>query len=109
MAEVSEDPSMEEVKDSREGDQKRGPVYKWQPITDEFFESVQELELGELLHYELFGLFEAMSAIEMMDKKMDIGMLEGGKKNVPLTFDLAVKVFLEILRLSNKNLIGIYF
>lgn len=34
-----------------------------------------DLELGELLHDELFGLFEAMSAIEMMDPKMDAGML----------------------------------
>lgn len=93
MIEVGEVLSMEDVKD-RENDQKRGPVYQWNKITNEFFESVQELELGELLHYELFGLFEAMSAIEMMDKKMDIGMLEGKEKNVPLTFEVAVKVFL---------------
>ena len=31
--------------------------------------------MGELLHDEFFGLFEAMSAIEMMDPKMDAGML----------------------------------
>jgi len=51
---------------------------------------------GELLHYDLFGLFEAMSAIEMMDKKMDIGMVDGKEKN-PLTFETAVKVKCEIL------------
>lgn len=96
---------MEEVKDSRESDQRRGPVYQWNQITNEFFESVQELELGELLHYELFGLFEAMSAIEMMDKKMDIGMLEGKEKNVPLTFEVAVKVFLSFAQFSNKILL----
>jgi hypothetical protein len=79
--------------DSRENEQKKDSLYNWTEITDEFFESVRELELGELLHYELFGLFEAMSAIEMMDKKMDIGMLEGREKNVPLTFEVAVKVF----------------
>lgn len=67
-------------------------IYNWKTITNEFFESVQELRVGELLHYEMFGLFEAMSAIEMMDKKMDIGMLEGKEKNVPLTFDVAVEV-----------------
>jgi Mak10 subunit, NatC N(alpha)-terminal acetyltransferase len=32
-----------------------------------------------------------MSAIEMMDKKMDIGMVDG-KEKTPLTFDVAVKV-----------------
>jgi hypothetical protein len=30
--------------------------------------------LGELLHDDMFGLFEAMSAIELMDPKMDAGM-----------------------------------
>ncbi len=33
-----------------------------------------ELKLGELLHDDMFGLFEAMSAIELMDPKMDAGM-----------------------------------
>lgn len=51
-----------------------------------------DLELGELLHDELFGLFEAMSAIEMMDPKMDAGMLcnRGAKK--AKCFDHAVSV-----------------
>nr|XP_018903163.1 PREDICTED: N-alpha-acetyltransferase 35, NatC auxiliary subunit [Bemisia tabaci] len=44
-------------------------------ITEEFFSAVKELSLGELFHDEFFGLFEAMSAIEMMDPKMDAGML----------------------------------
>lgn len=81
--------SMEESRNDEELDQKK--IFEWQDITDEFFESVEELKLGELIHYELFGLFEAMSAIEMMDKKMDIGMVEG-KEKTPLTLELAVKV-----------------
>lgn len=36
---------------------------------------ISELELGELLHGYFFGLFEAMSAIEIMDPKMDAGMM----------------------------------
>lgn len=66
--------------------------YQWKEITNDFFTSIEELELGELLHYEMFGLFEAMSAIEMMDKKMDIGMIEEKEKNTPLTFEVAVEV-----------------
>lgn len=81
--------SMDEPRTDQELDQKK--TFEWKDITDEFFDSVQELELGELLHYELFGLFEAMSAIEMMDKKMDIGMVEG-KEKAPLTLESAVKV-----------------
>ena len=44
-------------------------------LTNEFH---LDLELGELLHDDLFGLFEAMSAIEMMDPKMDAGMAKAG-------------------------------
>lgn len=46
----------------------------WTDITKEFRAAAKELELGELLHDDTFGLFEAMSAIEMMDPKMDAGM-----------------------------------
>lgn len=81
--------------------EQRREIYDWKDITSEFFECVEELELGELLHYELFGLFEAMSAIEMMDKKMDIGMIDG-KEKVPLTFEVAVKVFYDFSCLRIK-------
>ena len=44
-----------------------------------------------LFHFR-FGLFEAMSAIEMMDPKMDAGMMcNRGSKKV-LNFDQALKV-----------------
>lgn len=53
-----------------------------------------ELSLGELVHHQkLFGLFEAMSAIEMMDPKMDAGMCCNKNASPPLTFDVAVEVF----------------
>lgn len=51
------------------------PLYNWCDITTEFQEAASQLALGELLHDSSFGLFEAMSAIEMMDPKMDAGML----------------------------------
>ena len=35
---------------------------------------LHRVSLGELLHDDMFGLFEAMSAIELMDPKMDAGM-----------------------------------
>ncbi|CAG0878928.1 unnamed protein product [Darwinula stevensoni] len=50
-------------------------LFRWKEVTDEFFKAVDDLHLGELLHDEGFGLFEAMSAIEMMDPKMDAGMM----------------------------------
>ena len=58
------------------------------------------MELGELLHDDLFGLFEAMSAIEMMDPKMDAGMAKAGggtgnsstakRKNSPMSLNDAI-------------------
>ncbi|XP_059486472.1 N-alpha-acetyltransferase 35, NatC auxiliary subunit [Neocloeon triangulifer] len=65
--------------------------YKWIDISNEFLTNVKDLHLGELLHDEMFGLLEAMSAIEMMDPKMDAGMVcnRGSKK--ALSFEQAVE------------------
>ncbi|XP_014293858.1 N-alpha-acetyltransferase 35, NatC auxiliary subunit [Halyomorpha halys] len=65
--------------------------YNWVNITDEFFKNIKELQLGELLHDDLFGLFEAMSAIEMMDPKMDAGMLCNRGNKAPLTLTQAIE------------------
>ncbi|KAK9751818.1 Mak10 subunit, NatC N(alpha)-terminal acetyltransferase [Popillia japonica] len=82
--------------------------YNWVDVTKEFVVSVRDLELGELLHDDLFGLFEAMSAIEMMDPKMDAGMLcNRGTKKVK-TFEQTVQEgSLKLVNLENKELIGI--
>ena len=50
-------------------------LYNWEEVTQPFLSACAELKLGELCHDEMFGLFEAMSAIEMMDPKMDAGMV----------------------------------
>lgn len=60
------------------------------------------LGLGELLHDDLFGLFEAMSAIEMMDPKMDAGMLCNRGNKAALTFEQAVEVKYSSLNLKTK-------
>ncbi|XP_024947090.1 N-alpha-acetyltransferase 35, NatC auxiliary subunit isoform X2 [Cephus cinctus] len=66
------------------------------------------LELGELLHDELFGLFEAMSAIEMMDPKMDAGMLCNRGNNKPYTFAQAVESgTIKLDNLTSAEVIGI--
>ncbi|XP_050670988.1 N-alpha-acetyltransferase 35, NatC auxiliary subunit isoform X2 [Leptidea sinapis] len=66
-------------------------TYNWVDITTDFFSHIQDLQLGELLHDgHLFGLFEAMSAIEMMDPKMDAGMLCNRGNPKPLNFQQAL-------------------
>ena len=66
-------------------------MYNWTEVTAEFRDAVQELTLGELLHDDLFGLFEAMSAIEMMDPKMDAGMRCNRQERRPRNFKAAVE------------------
>lgn len=68
-----------------------------------------DLELGELAHDDLFGLFEAMSAIEMMDPKMDAGMhqITNGSRKI-LSFEQAVKAGkLELQHINTEQFIGI--
>ncbi|XP_027221499.1 N-alpha-acetyltransferase 35, NatC auxiliary subunit isoform X1 [Penaeus vannamei] len=82
-------------------------TYNWVNITSDFFHATKDLELGELLHDDVFGLFEAMSAIEMMDPKMDAGMMCNRGKKV-LNFDQAVKAgALKLNNLTMEELVGI--
>ncbi|XP_075970669.1 N-alpha-acetyltransferase 35 isoform X1 [Anticarsia gemmatalis] len=84
-------------------------TYNWVDITQDFFKHLQDLKIGELLHDgHLFGLFEAMSAIEMMDPKMDAGMLCNRGNPKPLNFSQAVAAGkLKIDDLEPSELIGI--
>lgn len=68
------------------------PKFGWVDITSEFMSACSELNLGELAQDMLFGLFEAMSAIEMMDPKMDVGMGYNRNDTKPHTFETAVDV-----------------
>lgn len=90
MKKTVEDENDEEVSSTTTKGDSNHAVYQWQEVTTEFFESIKELSLGELMHNNLFGLFEAMSAIEMMDPKMDAGMCKDTPQ--PLNFQTAVSV-----------------
>lgn len=66
------------------------------------------MDLGELIHDDTFSLYEAMSAIEMMDPKMDAGMLCNRGIRQIKSFEQAVDD--KILKLNNfedKEIIGI--
>ena len=65
-------------------------LYNWEEVTSDFLGACGQLELGELLHDEMFGLFEAMSAIEMMDPKMDAGMVCNRSAAAPVTWQDSV-------------------
>lgn len=50
-----------------------------------------------------FGLFEAMSAIEMMDPKMDAGMIGNQVNRKVLNFEQAIKVCMNFLGLHTLS------
>jgi len=72
--------------------------------------ATKELTLGELLHDELFGLFEAMSAIEMMDPKMDAGMsCNRAAASRPYTFVTAAESgHLKLKDVTNAEMIAVF-
>uniref|UniRef100_A0A3B3QJC9 N-alpha-acetyltransferase 35, NatC auxiliary subunit n=1 Tax=Paramormyrops kingsleyae TaxID=1676925 RepID=A0A3B3QJC9_9TELE len=79
----------------------------WVDITQDFKGACKELKLVPLLTGS-FGLFEAMSAIEMMDPKMDAGMIGNQVNRKVLNFEQAVKDgAIRVSDLSLPELIGI--
>jgi hypothetical protein len=72
------------------------PLYKWKDITNEFKLACDGLDLGELLKDQHFGLFEAMSAVELMDPKMDAGMVANQS-------EVKIKSFNQALNVNNNN------
>ncbi|KAA8522977.1 hypothetical protein F0562_009400 [Nyssa sinensis] len=74
----------------------------WADVSSLLEATCQDLRDGELIHGENFNLFAAMSALEIMDPKMDSGMvcryysvdeaIENGAAPVPLSFNRTVDV-----------------
>ncbi|KAI8127014.1 putative N-alpha-acetyltransferase, 35 NatC auxiliary subunit [Lucilia cuprina] len=103
------DPEVQRMMRTNNEDASEYPKYGWVDITQSFKSACSELNLGELAQDMLFGLFEAMSAIEMMDPKMDVGMGYNKNDATPHTFESAVEAgVLKLNNLTNEELIGIF-
>ena len=63
---------------------------KWVDITSKFTSLADKLQPGDLVQDPDFSLFEAMSAIELMDKKMDASLLWMSFRSYPRTVDEAL-------------------
>ena len=59
------------------------------------------------MHDEMFGLFEAMSAIEMMDPKMDAGMMCNRINRKVLNLKDSIAAGLKVKDMSKEEMIGI--
>ncbi|KAG4304685.1 hypothetical protein PORY_001738 [Pneumocystis oryctolagi] len=53
---------------------KRSVTPVFQDVTVDFFSAIKDLSLGELVHCPSFSLEDSISALEMMDPKMDSGL-----------------------------------
>ncbi|KAI9986398.1 hypothetical protein PInf_025338 [Phytophthora infestans] len=51
---------------------------EWRDVTQLMSAAAKELKVGQLVHEDDFNLFDSMSALELMDPKMDSGMLVNG-------------------------------
>lgn len=69
---------------------------EWEDVTQLFRDARDEMQVGELIHLDCFSLHSAMSAIELMDPKMDIGF--GQVRNV---FDVVLPAQLTDIQVIN--------
>lgn len=84
------------------------PVYNWVDVTEDFRSACSVLKMDELVHDDLFGLFDAMSAIEIMDPKMDAGMVCKNSGREILQFKDAVEAGkLKVKDFTPAELLGI--
>lgn len=67
--------TLESLEDQHGGDSDVKPqiVYEWDDVTDAFGKAPEQMAMGEMIFSESFSLYTAMSAIKMMDPRMDIG------------------------------------
>ena len=81
---------------------------EWTDIAKEFTDTAKVLEPGELVHGPQFSLYDAMSAIELMDSQMDPTVQWATFANYPRSLEEAVKK--GILKYDNHSpneLVGI--
>ncbi|XP_046913396.2 N-alpha-acetyltransferase 35 [Dermatophagoides farinae] len=82
-------------------------TYNWIDITEDFKNATEKLKLGELVHDVMFSLYDAMAAIELMDPKMDAGMVgQKNKKNYKFE-DMIKENLIKIDSFTTEELIGI--
>ena len=84
------------------------PKVDWVDITEQFMAATRQLDYGELLQDDQFSLFDAMSAVELMDTKMDSALQWRTFSTYPRTLFEAVKFgILKCDGYSSDELLGI--
>ena len=68
------------------------PKVEWVDVTEQFMGAAHHLDHGELLQDDQFSLFDAMSAVELMDTKMDSALQWRTFSAYPRTLSEAIKM-----------------
>ena len=98
----------EEVGRGKEEEEEEG-VLEWVDITELFSEAASHLLPGELVQHWSFSLIDAMSAVELLDPKMDANMHYTDFKRYPRTVCEAVKRgLLQLDGHTHLQLVGIF-
>ena len=91
------------------GEEEEGAVSEWVDITDSFSEAASLLSPGELVKGWNFSLLDAMSAVELLDPKMDASMHCVSFRQYPRSVGEAVaKGLLQLEGHTHSQLIGIF-
>eukprot|EP00466_Bigelowiella_natans_P002440 jgi/Bigna1/145698/aug1.102_g20406 len=82
----------------------------WEDITEELRETSSGMKIGTMIHGPDFSLYEAMSALELMDPKMDPGMAispEDVKKQEDDQSSKAVSKDMKLVDLQEDEIIAV--
>lgn len=79
------------------------PEEDWEDITDMCNLAVPGMRVGEMIHSPHFRLLDAMSAIEIMDPKMDSGY----NNSADMTLERALESGIILPKMSHEEFIGI--
>lgn len=85
------------------------PKTEWMDITERFRQAAGQLVPGELVQEANFSLFDAMSAIELMDTKMDASLQWSTFRDYPRTvLEAAERGILKFSGHEPRELVGIF-
>eukprot|EP00928_Gymnodinium_smaydae_P055242 TRINITY_DN38837_c1_g1_i1.p1 TRINITY_DN38837_c1_g1~~TRINITY_DN38837_c1_g1_i1.p1 ORF type:complete len:800 (+),score=207.56 TRINITY_DN38837_c1_g1_i1:75-2402(+) len=79
-------------------------IEDWVDITDICNAAASGMPVGEMIESQHFRLFDAMSAIEIMDPKMDTGF----DSNKDMTLAKAIEIGIVVEKMPHEELVGIW-
>ncbi|KAL4214340.1 Mak10 subunit, NatC N-terminal acetyltransferase-domain-containing protein [Rhizopus microsporus] len=86
-----------EEEEEEEEEEERQLLPQWKDITEFLDEATSEFKDGQLVHLKSFTLFEAMSAIEIMDPRMDTGVIVSEQEPFDISRRMSAEETLDVM------------